>query len=151
MKPSENLSRLGYTLPDLISPSGSYAHATRTGNILFLAGKGVGAYTGKVGKEVSLQQAREFAISTTLMLLSVIEKELGSIDHVTQVLKVNGFINSAPDFSDHPKVMDACSDMLKEIFGNKGVHARTSIGVAATPDQIPLEIEAIVEFQNENH
>ena len=85
------------------------------------------------------------------MLLSVIEKELGSIDHVTQVLKVNGFINSAPDFSDHPKVMDACSDMLKEIFGNKGVHARTSIGVAATPDQIPLEIEAIVEFQNENH
>ena len=147
MKPSENLSRLGYSLPDLITPSGSYAHATRTGNILFLAGKGVGAYTGKVGKEVSLQQAREFAVSTTLMLLSVLNAELGTIDRVSRVLKVNGFINSAPDFTDHPKVMDACSDILKEIFGNKGIHARTSIGVAATPDQIPLEIEAIVEFE----
>ena len=147
MKPSENLSRLGYSLPDLIPPSGNYAHATRTGNILFLAGKGVGAYTGKVGKEVSLQQAREFAVSTTLMLLSVLNAELGTIDRVSRVLKVNGFINSAPDFSDHPKVMDACSDILKEIFGNKGIHARTSIGVAATPDQIPLEIEAIVEFE----
>jgi enamine deaminase RidA (YjgF/YER057c/UK114 family) len=112
-----------------------------------LAGKGVGAYTGKVGKEVSLQQAREFAVSTTLMLLSVLNAELGTIDRVSRVLKVNGFINSAPDFSDHPKVMDACSDILKEIFGNKGIHARTSIGVAATPDQIPLEIEAIVEFE----
>lgn len=146
MKPSENLSRLGYRLPDLIPPSGSYSHATRTGNILFLAGKGVGGYTGKVGKEVSLQQAREFAVSTTLMLLSVLNAELGTIDRVSRILKVNGFINSAPDFSDHPKVMDACSDMLHEIFGNKGVHARTSIGVSATPDQIPLEIEAIVEF-----
>ena len=96
---------------------------------------------------MSLQQAREFAVSTTLMLLSVLNAELGTIDRVSRVLKVNGFINSAPDFSDHPKVMDACSDILKEIFGNKGIHARTSIGVAATPDQIPLEIEAIVEFE----
>jgi enamine deaminase RidA (YjgF/YER057c/UK114 family) len=146
MKPSENLSRLGYALPNLIPPSGSYTHATRTGNMLFLAGKGVGVYTGKVGKEVSLQQAREFAESTTLMLLSVINTELGTIDRVSRILKINGFINSAPDFSDHPKAMDACSDMLKEIFGDKGIHARTSIGVAATPDQIPVEIEAIIEF-----
>ena len=99
MKPSENLTRLGYRLPDLIPPSGSYTHATRSGNILFLAGKGVGVYTGKVGKEVSLQQAREFAVSTTLMLLSVLDTELGIIDRVSRVLKVNGFINSAPQCS----------------------------------------------------
>lgn len=144
--PYENLRRLGHTLPELVQPSGSYTHATRSGNLLFLAGKGEGEHSGKVGSEVTLEQAREFAVTTTLMLLTVIEQELGSLDRVGRILKVNGYVNSAPDFADHPKVMDACSDLLKAIFGEKGVHARTSIGVAALPEQIPVEIEAIVEI-----
>jgi enamine deaminase RidA (YjgF/YER057c/UK114 family) len=147
MTPTQKLSALGYMLPALPLPSGSYAHAVRTGNLLFLAGKGVGVFTGKVGQDVTLDQARQYAVTTTLMLLSVIQKEVGSLDSVSRVIKVNGFINSAPDFSDHPKVMDACSDLLKEIFGEQGVHARTSVGVAATPDQIPLEIEAVIEIK----
>jgi enamine deaminase RidA (YjgF/YER057c/UK114 family) len=147
VKPTDNLERLGLALPTLIPPSGSYAHATRSGNLLFLSGKGVGAYTGKVGREVSLEQAREFARSTTLMLLAVIKEEIGSIDRVSRFLKITGFVNSAPDFSNHPGVMDACSEMLRDIFGEPGIHARTSIGVAATPGQIPLEIEAVVEFR----
>jgi len=147
MTPTENLKRLGLTLPNLSPPAGSYVHATRSGNLLFLAGKGAGKYTGKVGKNVSLEQAREYACSTTLMLLAAIQNEIGTIDKVKQFLKISGFINSAPDFSDHPKVMDACSNLLKEIFGERGVHARTSIGVAATPSQIPVEIEAIIEIK----
>ena len=146
MKPSEKLARLGLTLPVLIQPSGAYLHATRSGNLLFLAGKGVGAYSGKVGREVSLDQAKEFARTTTLMLLSVIQSEVGSIDRVSRFLKINGFINSDPEFAQHPKVMDACSNLLEEIFGSDGLCARTSIGVAATPAQIPLEIDAIVEI-----
>jgi enamine deaminase RidA (YjgF/YER057c/UK114 family) len=113
-----------------------------------LAGKGIGKYTGKVGREVTLEQAREFAVTTTLTLLKVIETEIGSIDDVSRIIKVNGFINSAPEFSDHPKVMDSCSDLLKAVFGERGIHSRTSIGVAATPDQIPIEIEAVVEIKN---
>lgn len=148
MKPSENLTRLGLALPVLIKPSGAYLHCTRSGNLLFLAGKGVGAYTGKVGREVSLDQAREFARTTTLMMLAVIQREVGTIDRVSRFLKINGFINSDPEFAQHPKVMDACSGLLEEIFGNNGLCARTSIGVAATPDQIPLEIDAIVEIMD---
>ena len=146
MIPSQNLARLGITLPPLIPPSGHYAHATRSGNWLFLAGKGVGQHRGKIGAEITLDQARDFARSTTLMLLAVIQAELGSLDRVSRILKLNGYLNAAPDFSDHPQVMDASSELLYDIFGEHGLAARTSIGVASTPDQIPLEIEAIIEI-----
>ncbi len=146
--PTENIVRLGIKLPALSPTSGSYIHATRSGNLLFLAGKGVGSYRGKVGREVTLDQAQEFARSTTLAILAVVEKELGSLDHVSKFLKLNGYVNSTPEFSEHPKVMDACSDLLCDIFGDAASHARTSVGVAATPDQIPVEIEAILEIEN---
>ena len=80
------------------------------------------------------------------MLLAVIQDEIGSLDKVVRIVKVSGFINAAPEFADHPKVMDACSELLVAVFGKHGMHARTSIGVACTPDQIPIEIEAVVEI-----
>jgi enamine deaminase RidA (YjgF/YER057c/UK114 family) len=147
MSPTERLKTLGLELPPLIAPSGSYLHAAKTGNLLFLAGKGVGKYRGKVGRQVTLLEAQEFARSTTLMLLAVIQQELGSLDRVVRFVKIVGFVNATEDFTDHPKVMNGCSDLLMEIFGEQGCHARTSVGVASTPDQIPIEIEAIVEFK----
>ena len=143
--PTTRLRELGIQLPPLPAPAGNYIHAVRTGRLLFLAGKGAGLYSGKVGCEVSLQQAYEDARQTTLILLSVIAHELGSLDKVTRIVKVFGLVNAIPEFSEHPKVLNGCSDLLVEVFGERGRHARTAIGAGSTPDQIPLEIEMIVE------
>lgn len=143
--PAIKLRELGIELPPLPQPAGHYVHAVRSGLLLFLAGKGVGSYTGKVGREVSVQHAYEYARQTTIMLLSVIAHELGSLDQVARIVKVLGFVNAVPDFSEHPKVLNGCSDLLVEVFGERGRHARTAIGAGSTPDQIPLEIEMIVE------
>jgi len=142
----DRLRAIGIELPPLPPPAGNYIHAVRTGNLLFLAGKGVGEHTGKVGRDVSLEQAYAFARSTGIALLSVIHHELGSLDRVSRIVKVLGLVNAVPDFADHPKVIDGCSDLFIEVFGESGRHARTAIGAGSTPDQIPLEIEVVVEF-----
>jgi enamine deaminase RidA (YjgF/YER057c/UK114 family) len=145
--PTQKLLELGIQFPPLSNPAGNYVHVTRSEQLLFLAGKGFGSYHGKVGRDVSVEEAYQYARSTGLMLLSVIKQELGSIDRVSKILKVSGFINALPEFSEHPKVMNGCSDLLLEVFGECGKHARTSIGVGSTPDQIPLEIEMIIEVK----
>jgi enamine deaminase RidA (YjgF/YER057c/UK114 family) len=124
-----------------------YVHTTRAGNLLFLAGKGIGTVTGKVGRGVSLEDAYAFARSTAIMLLSVLHRELGDLSQVRRVLKVTGFVNAVPEFTDHPKVLNGCSDLLVDVLGDRGRHARTAIGVGSTPSQIPLEVEAIIEAQ----
>jgi enamine deaminase RidA (YjgF/YER057c/UK114 family) len=133
-------------LPAIPSPAGNYVHAVRSGRLLFLAGKGVGSYSGKVGRDVTIEQAYEYARTTGIMLLSVIAHELGSLDRVTQIVKVTGFVNAIPEFSEHPRVINGCSDLLVEVFGERGRHARTAIGAGSTPSQIPLEIELVIEF-----
>jgi enamine deaminase RidA (YjgF/YER057c/UK114 family) len=143
--PTARLRELGIELPPLAAPAGNYVHAVRTGRLLFLAGKGIGSHTGKVGRDVSVQQAYEYARQTTIMLLSAIAHELGSLDKVTRIVKVFGVVNAVPEFSEHPKVLNGCSDLLVDVFGERGRHARTAIGAGSTPDQIPLEIEMIVE------
>lgn len=147
--PSIRLRELGIELPVLPVPKSSYLHAMRSGQLLFLSGKGVGAYTGKVGRDVSVEQACEYARSSTLVLLSVIVHELGSLDKVTQIVRVTGHVNAIPEFSEHGKVLNACSDLLIEIFGERGRHARTATGAGSSPSQIPLEIEMIVECMDE--
>lgn len=144
----DRLRILGIELPPLPPPAGNYVHAVRSGNLLFLAGKGVGVHSGKVGREVSFEQARDFARSSGVALLSVIHHELGSLDRVTRIVKVLGLVNAVPEFSDHPKIIDGCSDLFVEVFGDRGRRARTAIGAGSTPDQIPLEIEAVVEFSD---
>jgi enamine deaminase RidA (YjgF/YER057c/UK114 family) len=143
--PTDKLGELGITLPPLPAPAGNYVHAVRTGRWLFLAGKGAGPYTGKVGGEVSVQQAYEYARHTTTMLLAVVQQQLGSLDHVARIVKVVGFVNAVAEFSDHPQVLNGCSDLLVEIFGERGRHARSAVGVSSTPGQIPVEIEMVVE------
>ena len=147
--PTARLRELGLELPELPLPGGNYVHAVRTGRLLFLAGKGPGAIAGKVGRDFSVEEGYEAARRTGLTLLAAIANELGSLDRVTRIVKVVGFVNAMPEFTDPPKVINGCSDLFVDVFGEKGRHARTSIGVASLPNQIPVEIEAIVEFDEQ--
>jgi L-amino acid N-acyltransferase YncA/enamine deaminase RidA (YjgF/YER057c/UK114 family) len=144
--PAQRLTELGLQLPPLPTPGGNYVHAVRTGSLLWLAGKGWQDLTGKVGGEVTLEQAYEYARGTGLVLLAAMARELGSLDRVARIVKVNGFVNAVPEFTAHPAVMNGCSDLFVAVFGERGRHARTSIGVASTPNQIPVEIDAVVEI-----
>ena len=145
---TERLNALGIQLPSIRPPVGNYVHAVKTGNLLFLEGTGSGQYRGKVGSEVTIDQAYEYARSTGLMLLAFMDKELGSLDRVKQIVKVLGLVNALPDFTSHSQVIDGCSDLFLEVFGERGRHARMAIGAGSAPDQVPLEIEVIVEFEN---
>ncbi len=152
MSIKNRLAELGISLPAVPEPMGNYVHAVRTGNLLFLSGKGPkkaegGVSTGKVGADVTLEQGYQDARSVGITLLAVMENELGSLDGVKQVVKVLGMVNSAPDFTDHPKVINGCSDLFVEVFGDKGRHARSAVGMAALPSNITVEIEVIVEVE----
>lgn len=152
MSIKDRLTELGITLPTVPEPMGNYVHAVRTGNLLFLSGKGPtkaegGVSTGKVGNDVTLEQGYQDARSVGITLLAVMENELGSLDSVTRIVKVLGMVNSAPDFIDHPKVINGCSDLFVEVFGDKGRHARSAVGMAALPSNITVEIEVIVEVE----
>ena len=152
MSIKNRLAELGISLPAVPEPMGNYVHAVRTGNLLFLSGKGPkkaegGVSTGKVGADVTLEQGYQDARSVGITLLAVMENELGSLDGVKQVVKVLGMVNSAPDFTDHPKVINGCSDLFVEVFGDKGRHARSAVGMAALPGNITVEIEVIVEVE----
>lgn len=133
--------------PPLSPPSGSYVHAVRTGNLLFLAGKGLPAVCGRVGDDVSKEKAYRHARDVGLLLLAAMKHELGDLRRVKRVVKVVGFVNATPDFQDHPFVINGCSDLFVEVFGDAGKHARTAVGVASLPFGIPVEIEAIVEVE----
>jgi len=145
MSAESRLKELNITLPELSDPVANYVHGVRTGNLLFLAGKGPMGAAGKVGKEFSEQQGYEFAKQAGLLLLAVVRRELGSLDRVTRVVKIVGFVNAIPEFQNHPQVINGCSDLLVSVFGKRGRHARTALGAGSLPFQIPVEIEAIVE------
>jgi enamine deaminase RidA (YjgF/YER057c/UK114 family) len=148
MSAESRLRELSIALPELSEPVANYVHAVRSGNLLFLAGKGPIGVAGKVGKEFSEQQGYEFARQVALLLLAVMRRELESLDRVTRVVKIMGFVNAAPDFQNHPQVINGCSDLLVSIFGERGRHARTALGAGSLPFQIPVEIEAVVEVSD---
>ncbi len=146
MSAEQTLKDLGIELPAVPSPGGNYVHAVRTGNLLFLSGKGPGpGAVGKVGTEVSIEDAYKHAREVGLVLIAVMKAELGSLDKVNRIVKVLGMVNTAPEFADHPKVINGCSDLFVEIFGDKGKHARSAVGLGALPGRITVEIEVIVE------
>ncbi len=132
------------SLPPVPEPAGNYVHAVRTGNLLFLAGKGA-LVSGKVGIEFTKEQGYQFAREAGLILLAVMKQELGTLRRVKRVVKVLGMVNAAPDFGDHPFVINGCSDLFVEVFGEQGRHARSAVGMGSLPHGIPVEIEAIVE------
>ena len=147
----ERLVALGITLPPALKPAGNYVDAVRTGDLLFLAGHGPvqadGRFVrGKVGTDLDLADARDAARLVGLSLLATVRRELGTLDAVRRVVKVLGMVNCAPGFNQTPAVIDGCSDLLVEVFGEDiGRHARSAVGMAELPFDIPVEIEMIVE------
>ena len=150
--PEEKLSGLGIQLPKIPPPIASYVHVVKTGNLLFLAGKGPqkqdGEYIkGKPGTTLTLEQGYEAAKLTGIIQLAVLKDVLGSLSKVKRIVKVNGYVNSDGNFYDHPKVINGFSDLMIAVFGEKGKHARTSLGVAALPMNMAVEIEMVVEVE----
>ena len=144
------LQELGITLPPVPAPLANYVPFALSGDLLFLAGQGPRAADGKwmcgrLGDGVSVKEAYQHARLAGLRLLSAAQSALGSLDRVRRILKVTGFVNSAPDFGEQPEVINGCSDLLVEVFGEAGRHARTSLGVSSLPRGITVEIEAVLE------
>lgn len=145
-----NLKSKKITLPKPPTPVANYVTSVRVGNLLFLSGHGPTAGTppGKVGKDLTLQQGYDAARATGLNLLATARAALGSLDKVKRVVKVLGMVNSAPGFTDHPKVINGFSDLMVEVFGEAiGKHARSAVGMAELPTNIPVEIEMILEVE----
>ncbi|HEV7367621.1 RidA family protein [Arenibaculum sp.] len=151
--PEARLAALGVTLPPAPEPVGNFVGHRRAGQLLFLSGQGpVEAdgrlHTGKVGTEVGVDEAYRHARLTGLNLLAVMREALGDLDRVDCVVKLLGLVNAAPDFTRHPTVINGCSDLLLDVFGAAGVHARSAIGVGSLPNNITVEIEAIVAVKD---
>jgi enamine deaminase RidA (YjgF/YER057c/UK114 family) len=148
LKIESRLAEIGVILPDVPKPVASYVPAVRSGNLLFLSGQlctvdGELKYRGKVGKEVSLEDACEAAKAAAINSLAVIKQQIGSLDKVKRIVKVVGYVASDPNFSEQPKVVNGTSDFLVEVFGEKGSHARSAVGVASLPLNVPVEVEMI--------
>ena len=145
------MKSLGVELITPTAPVANYVKAVRTGNLVYLSGHGPAKadgkeITGKVGKDLSTEQGVEAAKRTAISMLSTLKVELGGdLSRVKRIVKVNGWVNCTDNFKDQPKVMNGCSDLLVAVFGEKGKHARTSLGTNALPSNIAIEIEMIVE------
>ncbi|MFH1491038.1 MAG: RidA family protein [Pseudomonadota bacterium] len=150
MKAEDKLKEMGLSLPPATKPVANYVSAVRTGNLVFLSGHGPFGedrklIIGKVGKELSIDEGYEAARRVALGLLSSLKGVIGDLDKVTRVVKLLGMVNCTPDFGDQPKVINGASDLLVEVFGNKGRHARSAVGMNALPMNMAVEIEMIVE------
>jgi len=149
MSAEARLKELGIELPEAMTPAGNFVPARRTGDLIFVSGQGpwspAGLVKGKVGRDLTLQQARDAARLTGLNLLAVLRAELGSLDQVASIVKLLGMVNCAPGFNDTPGVINGCSDLLVEVFGEAGRHARSAVGMAELPFDIAVEVELIAE------
>jgi enamine deaminase RidA (YjgF/YER057c/UK114 family) len=148
----DKLRSLGIRLPPPPPPSANYQPFCVSGKLLFLSGQGPGLadgtwLLGKVGSEVSAEDAYTHARIVGLRLLSAAQLALGSLENVKRVVKLLGFVNATPKFTDHPQVINGCSDLLVEVFGDAGRHARSAVGVGSLPRNMTVEIEAIFEIR----
>ena len=146
------LKEKGIVLAAPGKPVANYVNAVRVGNLLFLAGKGPtkpdgSNITGKVGKDLTIEQGYEAARLTAINHLAVLKAELGNLNKVKRIVKVLGMVNCTEDFKDQPKVINGYSDLMVEIFGDKGKHARSAVGMYALPSNIAVEVEVIVEIE----
>ncbi|ABK85159.1 TPA: RidA family protein [Bacillus cereus] len=145
--PEDKLSELEITLPAIRPAVGNYVSCVRVGNLLFTAGQGVDEYHGKLGKDISIDEGYKAARQSMLNLLSVVRNELGDLNKVKRIVKILGFVNSTEDFINQPKVMNGASDVLVDIFGEKGKHARSAVGMAQLPNNTTIEIEMVLEIE----
>jgi enamine deaminase RidA (YjgF/YER057c/UK114 family) len=151
MSVEQRLKELGITLPKVGAPIGNYVHAKKVGTLVYLSGKGPpdGADgkmpKGKLGAGMSIEEGYQHARQVGLVLIAAMKDAVGgNLDRVGGIVKVLGMVNAAPDFEDHPKVINGCSDLFVEVFGERGRHARSAVGMSSLPGGIPVEIEVIV-------
>lgn len=151
-KIEQKLQEMGVTLYDLPEPTANFVRAVRTGNLVFLAGHGPQkpdgtSVTGKLGKDLSIEEGQEAARYVAITLLSALKEEIGDLDRVQRIVKVHGMVNGTPEFTDQPKVMNGFSDFIVEVFGEKGKHARAAVGMGSLPSNIAVEVEMVVEVE----
>lgn len=146
--PEERLKELGLELPALRPAVGSYISCVRTGNLLFTAGQGVDEYHGKLGRELTTEEGYLAAQQSMLNLLAVVKDELGELSKVKQFVKLLVMVNSTEDFTEQPIVANGASDLLGKVFGEKGKHGRSAVGMAQLPNNTAIEIEMIVEVRD---
>ncbi len=149
----KRLSALNIVLTPPSAPIASYVKTVRVGNLIFTAGHGPdkpdgNRITGRVGEDLTLEQGQEAARLTGIALLSSLKAEIGDLNKVKRIVKVLGMVQSTPDFKDQPKVMNAFSDLMVQVFGEKGKHARSAVGVSAIPANWATEIEMVIEVEN---
>ena len=149
MRVEQRLQELGIELPEPVQPVATYVRYVQTGNLLFISGTGPGpnAPRGKVDADVTVEQAHQIAREVGLSILATAKQALGDLDRVKRVVKVLGMVNSSPDFGGQPKVINGCSDLFVEVFGDAGRHTRSAVGMGALPDQIAVEIECTMEVE----
>lgn len=151
--PDQKLIAMGIALPAITQPKHSYMSATSSGELVYFSGKGAvdannNFITGKFGENLSAHQGNKLAQQIAIAFLAEIKDALGSLSNVKKIVKVSGYLNASPEFTDHSLVMDGFSDFMVKIFGQQGTHARTSVGVSSLPGEMALEIEMIVETIN---
>ena len=152
LKAEDKLKEMGITLPEPAKPVAAYVPAIVSKGLVYTAGQiplqgGQLTYKGKVGQELSLEQGYEAAKVCVINCLAAIKGVLGSLDRVTRIVKVVGFVNSAPGFTDQPKVINGASELLVQVFGEQGKHARSAVGVSELPLGAAVEVEVIAEFE----
>ncbi|HKJ47831.1 MAG TPA: RidA family protein [Christiangramia sp.] len=144
--PEEKLTEMGIELPEVSQPVANYVKWRKVGNLLFLAGDG-SDLKGKLGKDLNIEQGYEAARSTGIDILATLKAATGDLSKIKQFVKVRGMVNSAPEFYDQPKVINGFSDLVVEVFGEKGKHARAAVGHCSLPSNIAVEIEVVVELE----
>ncbi len=151
MSADQKMKELGLILPQPPKPIANYVPAVKTGNLLFVSGHGPyndgkTKISGKVGRELTIEEGYQTARNVALNCLASVKATIGDLDKVKRVVKLLGMVNCTDDFKDQPKVINGCSDLLVAIFGDVGKHARSAVGMQALPNQIPVEIEMILEI-----
>ena len=151
MTRADRLKELGIDIPDIASPLGSYKPASVTGSLLFVSGQlplsgGKLVFEGKVGADVSLEDAARAARQSAINVLAVLKKELGTLDNVKKIVKVTGYVASAPGFTAQAGVLNGASDLFFDVFGEEGRHARAAVGVSELPLNAPVEVEIVAEI-----
>ena len=148
--PEQKLNDLGIVLPEMEAPIANYLKYRQVDNLIFLAGHGPcgGEYkSGKLGRDLTIEEGYQAARLTCICMLATLKAAIGDLDRVKQVVRVTGMVNSMPAFTDQPKVVNGFSDLLTEVFGDQGKHARAAVGMASLPSDIPVEVTMIVELK----
>lgn len=143
--PEEKIKQLGLTIPEVSQPIANYVKWKQVGNLLYLAGSGPKIY-GKVGADLSVEQGYQAARDTGMEIIAVLKAATGDLSRIKQFVKVLGMVNATPEFTAQPAVINGFSDLMVEVFGEKGKHARSAVGVGSLPNNMAVEIEVIVEL-----